>query len=402
MNGLTKIAMLFDRVPPALFANLNAAARLLDVVAVEAMPESGKPDEGRATDLFRRVRLQHLNSATRPTRRGIPSLMNETLSAIRPDVVVLLGWSEVRDLSGLRWCVDNGVPAIVASDSNAYDFPRSRWKEEIKRQVVGLCSAAWAAGSRSSEYLAALGMPPERIVTGPVDTIDVEHFSAGAIRAREEAALTRARLDLPDEYFFASSRLAPEKNLFNLVEAYSLYRRRAGEGAWKLVIAGDGPLMSDIRQSISERALDEFVTLAGWVGFEELPSYYGLAGAFVHASTREPWGVVVNEAMAAELPVIVSRTCGCAPDLVREGVNGFTFDPHSPSELAELMVRVADGAGDREAMGRAGRKIIAGWTPVRYAESLKRVVDLALNQRGNRPSMLGRTILAGLEVGRRT
>ena len=63
--------------------------------------------------------------------------------------------------------------------------------------------------------------------------------------------------------------------------------------------------------------------------------------AFVHASASEQWGLVVNEAMAAGLPVIVSERCGCAPDLVREGVNGLTFDPCDVAELAGLMERVA-------------------------------------------------------------
>ena len=55
---------------------------------------------------------------------------------------------------------------------------------------------------------------------------------------------------------------------------------------------------------------------------------YGLASAFVHPSTTEQWGLVVNEAAAAGLPLIVSERCGCAPELVRQGVTGFLFDPY--------------------------------------------------------------------------
>ena len=94
------------------------------------------------------------------------------------------------------------------------------------------------------------------------------------------------------------------------------------------------------------------VILAGFKQYDELPAYYGLASAFVHASTTEQWGLVVNEAMASGLPVLVSDRCGCAPDLVEDGVNGFTFDPYDVEALAGLMQRVAAMTDERrQAMG---------------------------------------------------
>ena len=81
--------------------------------------------------------------------------------------------------------------------------------------------------------------------------------------------------------------------------------------------------------------------MPGFKQYDELPIYYGLAGAFIHASTTEQWGLVVNEAMAAGLPVIVSERCGCAPDLVENGRNGFTFDPYDVDALTHLMLKMA-------------------------------------------------------------
>ena len=91
----------------------------------------------------------------------------------------------------------------------------------------------------------------------------------------------------------------------------------------------------------------------------------------------EQWGLVVNEAMAAGLPVLVSRACGCAPDLVREGVNGFTFDPYDVGGLAGLMVRMSSGELNLKTMGEASQVIIAGWTPEVFGENLLRAVDAA-------------------------
>jgi glycosyltransferase involved in cell wall biosynthesis len=103
--------------------------------------------------------------------------------------------------------------------------------------------------------------------------------------------------------------------------------------------------------------------------------------------------VVVNEAMAASLPVIVSNRCGCVPELVHHGDNGFTFDPARPDVLADLMGRVAHGNCDRIAMGCASRDIIEGWTPDRYAQSLRKVTDLALANSKPAPRILNRVLL---------
>lgn len=117
---------------------------------------------------------------------------------------------------------------------------------------------------------------------------------------------------------------------------------------------------------------------------------------FVHASTSEQWGLVVNEAMAAGLPVLVSNRCGCAADLVREGVNGFTFDPYDVEEMTRLMFRVAHGDVDRAALGQASREIIAEWGPERFAVGLEQAVEAALSAPAPKPSLLDRALLWAL------
>ena len=121
-----------------------------------------------------------------------------------------------------------------------------------------------------------------------------------------------------------------------------------------------------------------------------------MASAFVHASTTEQWGLVVNEAMAAGLPVLVSNRCGCAPDLVRDGVNGFTFDPYDVDRLADLMLKVSSDQCDREAMGQASRAIIKDWGPERFADGLMQAVAVARSRPLPRASWLDRSLLWAL------
>jgi glycosyltransferase involved in cell wall biosynthesis len=110
------------------------------------------------------------------------------------------------------------------------------------------------------------------------------------------------------------------------------------------------------------------VYLPGFRQIGELPRFYAHAGAFVHASTTEQWGLVVNEAMASGLPVLVSNLCGCAPELVVEGINGFTFDPRDVDELARGMRRIASmDESERAGLASAGQRRVSAWGLERFA-----------------------------------
>ena len=127
--------------------------------------------------------------------------------------------------------------------------------------------------------------------------------------------------------------------------------------------------------------LADNVRMPGFQQYENLPIYYGLADAFIIPSETEQWGLVVNEAMASGLPVLVSNRCGCVPDLVEEGRNGFTFDPFDETDLADLMLRMSDDGCDRQAMGTASREIIAAWSPERFGRNLIRAANCAMRLR---------------------
>jgi glycosyltransferase involved in cell wall biosynthesis len=160
---------------------------------------------------------------------------------------------------------------------------------------------------------------------------------------------------------------------------------------------GDGELRSSIMSRIARLDLVEDIRLPGFKQYGELPIYYGLASAFVHASTSEQWGLVVNEAMASGLPVLVSKRCGCAPDLVEDGLNGFTFDPCDVEELAGLMQHVAAMTDEqRHAMGHASRLIVADWGPERFADGLMQAVRVAMSRPPPTASSFDRALLWSL------
>jgi glycosyltransferase involved in cell wall biosynthesis len=282
------------------------------------------------------------------------------------------------------------------SESTAGDAPRRPWREWTKRRIMRLFAAALVGGAPQAAYVRALGMPEDAIFPG-YDAVDNAYFAAHAARTRADAPRLRAELGLPPAFFLASSRFVAKKNLFRLLDAYAGYRRRAGADAWHLVLLGEGELRAALERRIARADLAGAVTLPGFIQYQALPRYYGLADAFVHASTSEQWGLVVNEAMAAGLPVIVSERCGCAGDLVSHGDNGFTFDPHDVEALAGLMQRVAGMTGQqREAMGRASRRIVADWGPERFARGLMQAVERAASRPPPKASLLDLALLRAL------
>jgi glycosyltransferase involved in cell wall biosynthesis len=441
----TRVAVLFHRLGPYHFARLRAAGELLPIVAIESsgVDETYAWDVVAGADHFERVTLFDRTDAQKLPAVEVANRVGSALDKVHPAVVVIPGWTDSAALGALRWCVQNHVPAIVMSESTAWDDTRVAWKEWVKRRIVGLCSAALVGGTPHKDYMVQLGMPAERAFLG-YDAVDNEYFAAKAeeVRSPRKAAEQQrgeqssvvggqtAEVNLPSAicslpsapYFLASARFVEQKNLPRLLQAFARYRVLAEKAEmlktetlksessipstlnhqpstepWSLVLLGDGPLRETLNFQLSTLNLHGHVLLPGFKQYGELPAYYGLAKAFIHASTKEPWGLVVNEAMASGLPVLVSNRCGCAPDLVKDGVNGFTFDPYNVEQLAQLMFQISAFQPFRlSAFGDHSREIISNWGPERFAKGLKQAVECALRVGPVKPTLPQRMILKTL------
>ena len=371
-----KIVVFFDRFGPYHVARLNAANSENHICGVELTAVDHVYKWERVGDdsiSFDRINIGANAFAVSTASRG---RVREVLASIGPDAVAIPGWSEQSSLYALLWCLDNGVPAVLMSESTEHDEPRKWWKEFIKKRIISCCSAALVGGKPHVAYMKRLGMSQDRIFTG-YDVVDNDYFAKGAAKARASRYELRKKFDLPEQYFLSSNRFIAKKNLSRLINAYSLYRQRMGADAWNLVILGDGELRLELEELISELGLHDDVLLPGFKQYPDLPVYYGLASAYVHASTTEQWGLVVNEAMAAGLPVIVSERCGCAPDLVADGENGFVFDPYDVDLLSNLMLKISAKQAGLENMGKKSSEMISKLSPVAFAKGLAKASERA-------------------------
>jgi 1,2-diacylglycerol 3-alpha-glucosyltransferase len=370
---------LVRRVGPYHDARYEAAGPLLELTVVETRPVTSEYPWTTKPSV-RNYRLETLGNPADPDvgLRGkeLRAAMARIFASARPEVVACTGWADPEYHVALRLCHKLGIPAIVMSDSTREDERRRWWKESLKGLLVRGFSAAIAAGSRSRDYLAQLGMLPEAVFE-PCDVVDNMHFAT----PRVGGGLSNSA-SAPKNYFLCVSRYLPKKNLFRLVEAYASYRKARGVLAW------------DLDAAIAASGSADHVHLPGFVQYDDLPSYYSGAGAFVLPSLSDQWGLAVNEAMASGIPVIVSNACGCAPDLVANGECGVTFDPLDTGALAGLLAKVSGlSREERERMGSLGRKRIAGYTPQRFAEALVAATGYATRNR-RQPAPGTRLVLA--------
>ena len=285
-------------------------------------------------------------------------------------VLVVAGYSHPAMRAAIVWGKKKGIPIILLSDSQLCDRPRNLVIESIKGNwICRYCSAAFVAGASAAQYLSRLGFPKHKIWRG-YDVVDNSHFTQAAELAKQREEIERRRLNLPEEYLLYVGRLAPEKNLFRLLEAMSLCQTSAPHAPLPLVFVGSGDQEAALRKKAQDLNLKDIV----WVEFkqlDELPSYYALASALILPSTSEPWGLVINEAMACGLPILASSQCGAVWDLVFPGVNGFVFDPFDYRSISHaVMAFLHLSKKQQSSMGERSQQIISNFSPDTWAKAL--------------------------------
>src|SRR5437870_1735917 len=389
------IAVVFHYIGPYHHARLNAAASRLSVTGFEwlakahdAWGKAGSDARYHKVSLFPGAAHNDLGSSQ--LRRAFWSALEQA----NPDVVAVNGWNDFGSLVAADCCVRRGIPMVVMSESARQDEPRTWWKEMIKRRVVGVYSAALVGGQRHVEYLVELGMPRDSIFTG-YDVVDNAYFRRRAEEVRSQKSDVRKQYGLSENYFLASARFIEKKNLPTLIRAYAAYRQKSeasGNPPWDVVLLGDGPLREALNSQLSTLNLHAHVHLPGFKQYDELPVYYALANAFVHASTTEQWGLVVNEAIASGLPVIVSDRCGCVPELVQG--NGFIFESTDEHELGSRLLEMASLSDEeRRRLGDVSYTIAASFAPERFGEGLERAARMALELAPRRFGVVDRALL---------
>ncbi len=303
--------------------------------------------------------------------------IGRALDAAAPDVILCGGYSYIASWQALLWARTHHVPFALWSESVARDLRRGHpLVEFLKQEFLEKCDGFVVPGVSAREYLLAHKIADRRIVTAK-NAVDNDLFAAAAREARENAAGVRRELSLPGRYFLFVGRIVREKGVFELLSAYAKLddqiRNQCG-----LVFVGNGVARLEL-ENAAQAISPGNVIFAGFAQRERLGAYYGLADVFILPTYSDPWGLVVNEAMACGLPVIVSDVAGCAADLVREKWNGMLIPPRDTEVLSQSMAFLAARQNLLAEMGARSGQHISRYTPEEWSSGVIRAVAMMNN-----------------------
>jgi len=272
------------------------------------------------------------------------------------------------------WALKHNVPYIINSESQLLN-KRNLWKSVIKKviltPIIKRASAYLPTGKFAGEYLIQYGADPEKIFYFP-NTPDVEFFIEESDKYRKKKDKIKEELGIDKEYVILFvGRLIKVKGLFTLLRGFNEVKKKFGNVS--LLIAGDGVLRGELERFVEEKDIED-VHFAGFISPEELPQYYAISDIFVLPSIYEPWGVVVNEAMASGLPVILSDRVGSRGDLLKEGENGFSYPSKDYKKLADCILKMLSNPDESEKMGQKSGGIIQNFDYSFCENNLKRAL----------------------------
>lgn len=249
--------------------------------------------------------------------------------------------------------------------------PRTVLKEVTKKTIFRAVDAIVTVGQDGRDFAQKYRGSADGIAFAP-HVIDVAHFSSASRAFLARRGEMRVALGLRGTTFLYVGRLWWGKGINYLVDAFETVQRQTAEEV-SLLLVGDGPEETKLRQHCAERHIRN-VVFAGFKQKPELPRYYAVADVFVFPTLGDPYGLVVDEAMACALPIISTSAAGEIRDRVEQGVNGYIVPPEDSVALAHRMLALADDPALRTRMSKISAEKIQGHTPEKWAEDFENIV----------------------------
>jgi glycosyltransferase involved in cell wall biosynthesis len=303
--------------------------------------------------------------------RGVAS----ALERAHPDVIVCGGYGYLASWQVLDWARRCKRPVFLWSESNQQDQRRGMpHVEMLKRRFITACTGFVVPGKSAAAYVETFGVPRARIFVAP-NAVDNAFFSRQASAVRSRAAEMRRQFGLPEHYFLYVGRLISSKGVFDLMEAYSLLAPELRTRS-ELLFVGDGVEQPELEAQAAAIHPGK-VRFAGFAHREQLAVYYPLADALVFPTHTDPWGLVVNEAMACGIPIVATDAGGCVVDLVQDGWNGYVVPRRAPDKLAETLAKVVSSPDLNVVMGARSAERIQQNSPQACAAGFVAAMEAA-------------------------
>lgn len=335
--------------------------------------------EGYRSEFLRPLRDNGTVSPTAPISRGIYRRLQQQDGSPAFDAVWVHGYASVNSLQAILAANALGIPVLLRAESWLADRVRNPWTLAVKTAFFQLLRKGVAAvlpiGTVNAAYWTHYfgRSVPQFLMPYAVNN---EYFAglAEAAAAREQELRAELGLAAGRPVILFASKLQQRKHADHLLEAYRRFiEDREPPDRPYLIIVGDGEQRAQLEAQAVQLGLSD-VRFTGFRNQSELPRFFQLADVFVLPSRHEPWGLIVNEAMASGCPVIVSTDVGCHLDLITDGVEGCVYPAGNIDALTRALRQVFSSPESPAKMGECAQQRIKAWTYEEDVSGLRRAL----------------------------
>ena len=299
-----------------------------------------------------------------------PSIIT-TLLINKYDCLIVGGYNHPSYWIALAYSRINSIRCLLWSESTLKEKrSQNSIKENFKRFLVKQASGYIVPGTAQAEYLVNLGISSKSICIAP-NSVDSSFFSKNTQKLKPQKEQIKQELGLKGPVLLYVGRLLDDKGIPELLCAFEQICQKYS--SVNLVLVGDGPDKEKYANECRRQEL-KGVLFTGFLEQEALPKYYLIADIFIFPTRSDPWGLVLNEAMLAGLPIICSSAAGAVDDLVKPEENGFIHEPGDVTGIVKYICCLLQNKELREQMGERSSQIIANYTPEKMAQSFVKAI----------------------------
>ena len=256
-----------------------------------------------------------------------------------------------------------GIKLLMRADTQLNVEP-ARIKKLIRKPVMKLFYKLFNGflyiGTRNKEYYKYLNIPDNKLFLVPY-SVDNEYFIYKVGSAKKRIKEIKIKYGIPNENknILYASKLMKRKNPIDLLKAFELLKKNFDNV--NLIFVGTGEEEILLKNFVNEHNIKNVFYL-GFLNQTELPEAFAISYVFLLPAINEQWGLIINEAMYAGLPIVISDVVGAVPDLVIDGINGYSFTAGNIDQLADKLYLILSNDELRISMGNKSREIISKWS----------------------------------------
>jgi glycosyltransferase involved in cell wall biosynthesis len=365
-----KLAILTNILTPyriPLFEAMRARVKSLRVFVMAGREENRDWDLPHAAFEWEVLPGWHLRLRSRAVSLHVNRRVGGALRRFDPDVVLSGGFSPA-NVTAWVYCRRRRRAFINWGELSPSDLTGlSLPKRAVRRMLIAGADGAIASSSTARNVFTHFGAQPERVLTA-VMPIDVERFHTRARLARNARAIGSGAAGYSPPVLLNVGRLVDSKGYRELFAMYGEILRSHPQAT--LLVVGDGPQRRAYEAQVRERRWSN-VHFLGFQQSEEVARILALADVFIFPTLADPFGAVLSEAMAAEVPVVASIHAAATLDLVEDGVSGFRIDPRDvPASIAVVRRVLELSEAERTALGARAYMRVKQFDIVPTAEAM--------------------------------